>query len=158
MNTFTGKEVEIEIYGKMIVYYSIERMVIVLKKFSTTLLLVLLLLTTACQSQKNVIYTAEGDNWIAKIDVMQTTDKEIQSLILQHQGEDLENIDGSKIKYHIETDTGSSSGTGVLTNGGVLEVEVGNCSGCAFVQEDDEFILTVEGDEKIESLTLKIDK
>ncbi|MFD2212108.1 hypothetical protein [Metabacillus endolithicus] len=128
------------------------------KKFSTTLLLVLLLLITACQTQKNVTYTTEGDNWIAKIDVMQTGDKEIQSLILQYQGDDLESIGGSKIKYHIETDTGSSSGTGVLRKGVVLEVEVGNCSGCAFVQEDDEFILTVEWDEKIESFTLKIDK
>lgn len=124
-----------------------------IKKLSTLLLFVFLLLT-ACQ--KNVLYIGESESWTAKIDVMQSNDTEIQNFILKYQGEDLENVSGNKIKYHIETDTGSSEGTGVLTNGGVLEGEAGNCSGCALVQEDDEFVFTVEWDDKSESFSLKM--
>ncbi len=111
-------------------------------------------IVTACQNQTELIYTGESDNWKAQIVVMHLDDTEIKKFVLKYQGESLKNVVGNEIIYEIKTNNSSSSGMDVLTNRGILESEVGNCSGCAFVQDDDVFEVTVEWNDTHENIDL----
>jgi hypothetical protein len=122
------------------------------------LLVLVIFLLSACQT-KTFTFNGTSDNWTAKIRVMQTGDMEEQNFVLKYEGDDLENVGSSEVKFKIEDNTGSSSGTGTLTTGGVLESKGNsNCSGCAFVTEDTEITFTVEWGGKSENILLKTEK
>ncbi|WP_316572066.1 hypothetical protein [Neobacillus sp. YIM B06451] len=120
------------------------------------LLTFLVILLSACQS-KTLYFNGESENWTGKVRVIQTGDTQEQNFTLKYEGENLKNVTGKLIEYRIEESTGISEGTGPLSKGGVLKSnDFGDvCSGCAFVQEDSVFTITVKWDEKRESIKLK---
>ncbi|HWL24346.1 MAG TPA: hypothetical protein VNR38_11460 [Ureibacillus sp.] len=119
------------------------------------LLVIVVFILSGCQS-KTLTFEGESENWAAKITAMQDDNREIQDFVLVYQGEEKESVAGMEVNYKIEDHTGSSGGRGTLKGPGVLQIKgYSNCSGCAFVYEGTEIKITVEWEDKTETILLK---
>ncbi|MBO8157733.1 MAG: hypothetical protein H0Z32_15000 [Bacillaceae bacterium] len=115
---------------------------------------ILILLLTACQA-KEMTFTAENENWYAEYKVNQTEDTQETSFVISYAGEDTEKVSKADIEYHFIYPSGETAGTDRLTEDGMLKGTGGGCSGCAFIEKDDQIQLTFTVNGETEKMILR---
>lgn len=109
---------------------------------------------TACSGEETFHFEGESDNWSIEYvtDVVESDSSEKSIIIIKYIGE---NEAPKQIDYNIKGELSEMSGGDSPMQDGVLKTAGSTCSGCAVTNEDDEFDVTIEWDEKSERFTLK---
>ncbi|WP_175615751.1 hypothetical protein [Piscibacillus halophilus] len=101
-----------------------------------------LVLTACIEDSKKITFQNETDNWIVEYTAtVKGEDQETNSLYVKYIGEG-ETPD--RIDYQIKERSGGAGRTNATLEQGVLNSNLGSCSGCAVASENDEIEITIK--------------
>lgn len=112
-----------------------------------------LLILTACFGQETLRFEGESDDWKVRYvtDIASSKDAENGTIQMRYLGD---SEAPNQIYYSIKSGSSDMSGEATMEEG-YLEIDGIHCSGCLVTKEDAEFDMTIEWDDKSESLILK---
>lgn len=118
-------------------------------------LFTLLVLAACIEDSKEITFQNESDNWTVEYTAtVKNENQETNRLYVEYIGE---GEAPDRIDYRIVEGSGEAERTNATLEQGVLNSNLGSCSGCAVSSENDEVEITIEWDGNSETIQLNSD-
>lgn len=102
--------------------------------------------------ENELTFLGDGDNWSADLLVVHRDEQETTEFKLTYEGDNVKSVES--VNYDVQ-ESGSFDHNGARLNEEGYIKDSGSCSGCAFIKEDTEVVVTVEWNDQTETFQLK---